>query len=83
VILKFKKKLLNLPYLNLDFQPVTIVEEDGSTSVVDDASVSSILTDAGPNSSIQFGQTQGGNFLLNLIRILRSTYVTITDLIRD
>jgi len=39
---------------------VTIVEEDGSTSIVEDASVSSILTDAGPNSSIQFSHTQGG-----------------------
>lgn len=39
---------------------VTIVEADGSTSVVEDAAVSSILTDAGPNSSIQFGHTQGG-----------------------
>ena len=38
---------------------VTIVEEDGTTSVVDDASVSSILTDGGPHSSIQFEQSNG------------------------
>ncbi|CAG7823078.1 unnamed protein product [Allacma fusca] len=47
---------------------VTIVEEDGTTSVVDDA-VSSILTDAGPHSSIQFGQTQGGNVTYRVVGI--------------
>ena len=49
---------------------VTIVEEDGTTSVVDDASVSSILTDAGPHSSIQFGQTQGGTTQLTVFHYL-------------
>jgi upstream stimulatory factor len=48
---------------------VTIVEEDGSTSVVDDASVSSILTDGGPHSSIQFGQTQGGGVTYRVVGI--------------
>ncbi|ODM97860.1 Upstream stimulatory factor 1 [Orchesella cincta] len=36
---------------------VTIVEEDGTTSVVDDAS---IVTDPGPNNPIQFGQSSSG-----------------------
>lgn len=48
---------------------VTIVEEDGTTSIVDEASVSSILTDAGPHSSIQFGQAQGGALTYRVVGI--------------
>lgn len=46
---------------------VTIVEEDGSTSVVEGAQVSSVVSDAGPNSAIRFGHSSNGKKIMFLV----------------
>ncbi|XP_021945548.1 upstream stimulatory factor 1 isoform X1 [Folsomia candida] len=46
---------------------VTIVEEDGSTSVVEGAQVSSVVSDAGPNSAIRFGHSSNGNVTYQVV----------------
>jgi upstream stimulatory factor len=49
---------------------ITIVEEDGTTSIVEDASVSSIITtDSEPHSSLQFAQSQGGGVTYRVVGI--------------